>query len=337
MRKIHLIFTLILLSMIGGSCSTSETETEPKNKTIVELLGQLKVEGKNIVNKNGEIVTLRGMSLFWSQWGSVYYNEKTIGWLHDDWKCTIIRAAMGIENGGYLENKQLELAKLYRVIAACLDLGIYVIVDWHDHHAEEHLNEAVEFFGTVSSRYGEYPNLIYEIYNEPLDVSWSEVLKPYSESVIAEIRKHDPDNIIAVGTPNWSQDVEDVVEDPIEDDNVVYSLHFYTSTHRQWLRDKALIALAANIPLMATEWGLSESSGTGEIDQIESQRWINFLEQHNLSSCNWSVINKDESSAALLPSTTALFGWDEKELTQSGKMIRDYLISKNSEFFDKLD
>jgi len=339
MKKTFFLIIAFFYSLILGNCNRSkEKPTEPKieSETIVEHFGQLKVEGKHILDQNEEIFVLRGMSLFWSQWGAAYYNEETIRWLRDDWKCAVVRAAIGVESGGYLENKLLELTKLYRVIDACIDLGIYVIVDWHDHHAEDHVDEAVEFFRAVSSKYGDYPNIIYEIYNEPLQVSWSNVLKSYAETIISEIRKSDPDNIIVVGTPNWSQDVEDVIGNTVDDDNVAFSLHFYAGTHRQFLRDKANMAISATIPLFVTEWGLSEASGTGDIDLFETNRWIDFLERNNLSWCNWSIINKDETSAALLPSTSAISGWSEDELSQSGKIIRNYLITKNNELFSKL-
>ncbi len=335
MVKKYLIFQIMLLMLVGCSDQSTGSEPELNTETIVKRYGQLSVDGKNIINQNGEIVALRGMSLFWSQWGGDYYNKETVRWLRDDWKCTVVRTAIGIEHGGYLENKLTETAKLHQVIDACIDLGIYVIIDWHDHHAENHQEEAVAFFNNVSATYGAHPNIIYEIYNEPLDVSWDEVLMPYSEAVIAAIRKNDPDNIIVAGTPNWSQDVEKVIGNRIDDDNVVYSLHFYASTHRQGLRDKANQALAADIPLMVTEWGLSEASGTGEIDTMEAGLWFDFLEQNNLSWCNWSVMNKDETSAALLPSTTKISGWDISDLTQSGRMIRNYLISANGALFQK--
>jgi len=340
MIKTYSLLTVLFLSLGLSSCNKSKekpTELDSINETIVEHFGQLKVDGKQILDQDEEIVVLRGMSLFWSQWGADYYNEETIRWLRDDWKCTVVRAAIGVENGGCLENKLLELTKLYVVIEACIDLGIYVIVDWHDHHAEDHVNEAVEFFGAVSSKYDDYPNIIYEIYNEPLQIDWSNVLKPYADTIVNEIRKSDPDNIIVVGTPNWSQDVEDVIGNTIDDSNIVYSLHFYASTHKQFLRNKANTAISANIPIFVTEWGLSEATGTGTIDIIETNLWIDFLENNNLGWCNWSIINKDETSAALLPSTSAIYGWSENELTQSGKFIRNYLITKNSEIFDKLE
>lgn len=330
---------LIFLLTISLSCSDEKNINEPEpasEKTIAGKFGQLSVSGAGMVDKNGDAVQLSGMSLFWCQWASQYYNYETIKWLRDDWKCTLIRAAMGVESGGYLENPEREYQKIKTVIDACINLGIYVIVDWHDHHGEDHLQQAQTFFNRVSSEYGSYPNIIYEIYNEPLNVSWKDVLKPYSESVINTIRANDPNNVIIVGTPNWSQDVDAVINYQIADDNVAYSLHFYTGTHRKSLRDKAALAMSAGLALFVSEWGMSEASGTGEIDNNETNLWINFVEQYKLSWCNWSVTNKDETSAALLPTTSSLSGWNNNELSLSGSIIRDYLIRLNGSIYESL-
>ncbi|MDZ7764133.1 MAG: glycoside hydrolase family 5 protein [Melioribacteraceae bacterium] len=339
MKRLLFILLLTTSILIISGCDKSESNpNEPveTNKTIVEHFGQLKVDGGNLVDQNGNIVVLRGMSLFWSQWGGQYYNKETIKWLRDDWKCTVIRAAMGVEGGAYLDNPEAEFQKVKIAIDACIELGIYVIVDWHDHRAEEHLEESKTFFDRVSTEYGNYPNIIYEIYNEPLNVSWNNILKPYSEEIIKIIRANDPDNIIVAGTPNWSQDVEDVINNEIEDDNIAYSFHFYSSTHKQELRDKAAEAINAGIPIFVTEWGMSEANGNGIIDNVSLNEWADFLEANNLSWCNWSIVNKDETSAALLPTTSALSGWTESDLSESGKIIRDYLILMNSELFDLL-
>ena len=339
MKKISLLIIAFFYLSLLSSCSTADenpTVPQQQKETVVEHYGQLQISGKNVVDKNGDIVALRGMSLFWSQWGGAFYNKETITWLRDEWKCTIVRAAMGVEGGGYLEFPEVEYAKVKQVIDACIELGIYVIVDWHDHHGESHLEESKAFFNRISSDYGSYPNIIYEIFNEPLDVSWKDVLKPYSEAVISTIRANDPNNIIVVGTPNWSQDVEDVISDPISSTNIAYTFHFYSSTHKQELRDKAIQAIAAGLPLFVTEWGMSEASGNGIIDSQSLNEWATFMETNNLSWCNWSLINKDETSAALLPTTTSLSGWTQDELTESGKRISDYLIRINSSIFDLL-
>jgi endoglucanase len=323
-----------------SSCNSSDDITSPGETdklTIVAKFGDLSVSGSSIVDKDGNIFTIRGMSLFWSQIKGKYYNFDCVKWLRDDWNCTVIRAAMGIESGGYLENPEAEYQKVKTVIDACIELGIYVIVDWHDHHGEEHLDAAKEFFGSISETYGHYPNIIYEIYNEPLNLSWVNVLKPHSESIITAIRSNDPDNLIIVGTPNWSQDVDAVIGHEIQGSNIAYSLHFYTGTHGQSLRNKASAAINAGLPLFVSEWGISEADAGGEINIDETNLWAEFLETNNLSWCNWSVTNKDETSSILLPVTTSLSNWTENDLSEAGQIMRDYLIRMNGELFNSLD
>lgn len=300
------------------------------DSTAVELNGQLKVEGNFILNKNNEPTVLRGMSLFWSQWMGKYYNSQTVKWLKDDWNCTLIRASMGIEMGGYLENKDTERSKVFKVIDACIEEGVYVIVDWHDHHAENHLDEAIEFFEEVAETYGEEPNIIYEIYNEPMQVSWTNVVKPYSDSVVSAIRAIDSNNIILVGNPTWSQDVDIAANDPLDFESIAYSLHFYAASHKQFLRDKAKIALSKGVALFVSEFGTCENTGDGFLDYDETNKWLEFLEDNKISWCNWSIADKVETAAALKPGASSTGGWSETQLTESGKLIKNKIKELNT-------
>ncbi len=333
----HVLFMVFTFCLPLLSCSKSDEITSPGTvPTVVSHFGNLQVTGKNITGKNGDTVVLRGMSLYWSQWISKYYNEDCVKWLRDDWKCTVLRAALAVDFGGYLENPAIEIQKIYRVIDACINLGIYVIVDWHDHEAEQHLDAAKNFFRTIAVKYGDKPNIIYEIYNEPLQVSWSDVIKPYAQAVITEIRKFDPDNLIVVGTPSWSQDVDDAANDPLAGKNIAYSLHFYTGTHRQAIRDKAITAINKDLAIFVTEWGLSEADGGGEIDYAETLAWLEFVDQNQLSWCNWSVADKQETSSVLKPGADENGGWADINLTPSGKYIRNLLRDKNSDIFNRM-
>lgn len=299
-------------------------------KTAVEEHGRLRVSNGTLVNKVGEKVQLRGISLFWSQWYGEYYNKETIAWLKKDWNVNVVRAAMAIEHEGYLDHPEVEKSKVFEVIDAAIEEGIYVIVDWHDHHAEDHLDEAITFFKEVAKRYGDHPHIIYEIYNEPLDVSWNEVLKPYHEAVLHEIRQFDSDNLVICGTRNWSQQVDEVINHQIDDPNVAYTLHYYAASHKSGLRAIAQKALDHGVPIFVTEFGTTEATGDGFVDEVEARLWWDFLDQNNLSWCNWSLSNKNESSALLKPETTSVIGgWQENELTLSGNLVRAEIRSKN--------
>jgi hypothetical protein len=235
----------------------------------------------------------------------------------------VVRAAMGIESGGYLQNPDVEMNKIKTVIDACIDLGIYVIIDWHDDNAQNHQPQSIDFFKKIAALYGNHPNVIYEIYNEPQQVSWANVIKPYAKAVIDSIRSIDPNNIIVVGTPTWSQDVDTASMNPLEYENIAYTLHFYAATHKQELRNKAVTAMNNGIALFVTEWGTCEATGTGFLDSAEVEKWMNFMESNKLSWCNWSVADKVETSAALKPNVNSTGGWPDSSLTPSGSLVRE--------------
>ena len=304
-------------------------KNEPTNVPPVDRFGQLSVDGNRIIDKNGKPVRLSGVSFFWSQWIGKYYTTETVKWLKDDWRSMVVRAALAVEHDGYLDNPDREKAKIITVVDAAIDEGLYVIIDWHDHQAENHLEAAKSFFGEMAQKYSQYPNVIYETYNEPLNVSWSEVIKPYHEAIIDTIRAHDPDNIIICGSRNWSQRVDEPANDPIDDPNVAYTLHFYASTHKKWLRDLADDAMDKGIAIFASEYGTTEASGDGYIDVEETNAWWDWMDENFISYCNWSIADKQEASSALKPGANTRGGWAEENITESGHLVRNKLIANN--------
>jgi endoglucanase len=268
------------------------------------------------------------MCLFISQWISKYYNASAIKWLRDDWHCQVIRVPMGVENGGYLENPEAELAKVRTVVQAAIDLGIYVIIDWHDDHANIHVKQSREFFERMAKDYGKYPNVIFEPWNEPLKMKWGTVVKPYHEAVIPVIRAQSS-NLIICGTPTWSQDVDIAAADPLAGPNIAYTLHFYAATHKQALRRKAETALRRGAAIFVTEWGTCESNGSGRLDAVETGKWLEFMDQNQIGWCNFSVGDKVETSAALMPGAAADGGWTLPMLTDSGRLVRSELLKAN--------
>lgn len=328
-KSVFILAVLIIITTQSIPLSFSTEKSIDSDSTFVQKHGQLSVSGNYIVDKNRDQIVLRGMSLFWSQWMGSFYNESCVDWLKDDWSCTVIRAAMGVESGGYLQYPLVEMTKVKTIINSCINAGIYVIVDWHDHNAQNHLEQSLVFFKQIAQQYGNYPNIIYEIFNEPTQVSWTNDVKPYAIAVIDTIRKYDPYNIIVVGSPTWSQDVDTASRNPIERSNIAYSLHFYAATHKQALRNKAVTALNNGIALFVSEWGTCEASGTGTLDYNEVNTWLNFMEFHKISWCNWSLCDKDETSAALKVGASVTGGWPESVLSPSGVLVRSKILFYN--------
>lgn len=303
--------------------------------TAVAVHGKLAVEGGRVVDAGGEPLSLAGPSLFWGNKGwfdkaefgpDAYYNADVVRYFRREWNAPIIRISMGgATPGGYLDDPVGRWQKITAVADAAITEGMYFIVDWHEHAAEKQPEEAVAFFQRVAGTWGGTRNLIYEIYNEPLNTTdWNTVIKPYAERVIAAIRRIDPDNLIVVGTQTWSQDVDKAADDPIDGyDNIVYALHFYAGTHREALRDKARYAMGKGLPLMVTEWGTVNANGDGGVHAEETRRWMAFLQRHRLTHLNWSVHSKDEGASILAPGTKPDAAWTDDDLTESGKFVRE--------------
>lgn len=296
--------------------------------TPVSRFGQLRVQGAQLVDASGQPAVLHGQAFGWDNWWPQYYSAEVVRWLRDDWCVDILRPAMGIEpDGAYLGSPLVSKMRIETVVDAAIDAGLYVIIDWHAHHI--HTQEAVAFFGEMAKKYGDKPNVLYEIFNEPeKDDTWPQV-KAYATEVIREIRKYDPDNLIIVGSPEWDQRIDLVAADPIQGQSgILYSVHFYAATHGQWLRARTLSAIQAGIPVMVTESSGSQASGQGKNDYGEWNAWLEFMDEHQISWLNYSVSDKaGETISVLQPQARSSGGWSASELTESGVQIRKRLRS----------
>lgn len=307
---------------------TEEPKPEEIANTPVSIHGALSVKETNIVDKNGQVVQLKGISTHGLQWFPQYVNKETFKFMRDEWGINVVRLAMYTDpNVGY--TKELH-KKVKEGINYATELGLYVIVDWHilsDGNPNTYKAEALEFFKEITTEYKDNENIIYEICNEPNgNVSWEREIKPYAQDVIKEIREIDKDAIIICGTPTWSQDVDIVAKSPIEGyDNIMYALHFYAATHTDWIRNKAKKAIDSGLPIFVSEFGICDASGNGGIDYNQSEQWMNFLNENNISWVMWNLSNKQETSAIINSNCNKVTEWTEDELSNAGKWLVETL------------
>lgn len=297
-------------------------------KTPLSIHGALNVKETNIVDENGEIVQLKGISTHGLQWFPQYVNKDAFEYMRDNWNINVVRLAMYTDpNVGY--TKEIH-KKVEEGIDYATELGLYVIVDWHilsDGNPNTYKTQAIEFFKEIANKYKDNENIIYEICNEPNgNVTWEKDIKPYAKEVIGEIRKIDENSIIICGTPTWCQDLEPVVKSPIEGyDNIMYALHFYAATHTEWLRNRAKKAIDDGLPIFISEFGICDASGNGAIDYNQSEEWIKFLNKNNISWVMWNLSNKQETSAVISSSCNKTTNWLENELSEAGKWFIEAL------------
>lgn len=314
------------------AATVPKAPSDPKGTTPVSQHGQLSVKNGQLVDKSGKGYQLRGMSTHGLTWFPEFVNESAFKTLRDDWNTNVVRLAMYVDEWGngqcYMGNKSGSLELLEKGVDICIKLDMYVIIDWHvlnPGDPSKYTNEAKSFFETVSKRYAKYPNVIYEICNEPNGgASWSGNIKPYAEKIIPVIRKNAPNSVIIVGTPTWSQEIDKPLSDPLNYKNVMYAFHFYAATHAG-LRSNVENCVAQGLPVFVSEFGTCDASGGGANDFNETQKWLSYFDKQGISYCNWSICNKDETCSVLRPGTSANGNWSESDLTENGKWMRNWL------------
>ena len=320
---------------VTGGVAESDTKKTAEDGTPFDNHGQLSVKGTDIVDESGSKYQLKGVSTHGITWFPDYVNKDAFQSIRDDWDANLVRLAMYTDTGdsnGYCSGGDKDSIRglVDAGVTAATELGMYVIIDWHilnDNNPNSHIDDAKEFFDDVSAKYSSNHNVIYEICNEPNGgTSWADI-KSYAEIIIPVIRKNDKNAIIIVGTPNWSQDVDIVSEDPITGyDNIMYAVHFYAATHKDDLRNKVKTAISNGLPVFVSEFSLCDASGNGGIDYDSSDEWFDLINDNNLSYASWSLCNKNETSALIKPDSTATSTITIDDLSDTGKYVRDKIL-----------
>lgn len=356
-----LVISTLLMSMILPLHTSADGATEVPDLIVApavkpSVAGALQLVEHNgimtLSDQAGNPIQLRGMSTHGLQWFPQIINDHAFAALSNDWGSNVIRLAMYVGENGYATNPSVK-DKVIAGIEFAIANDMYVIVDWHVHapgdpNAEIYAG-ASDFFADIAELYPNNPHLIYELANEPSSnepgvtndaAGWAAV-KSYAEPIIQMLRDKGNNNVVIVGSPNWSQRPDLAAENPINDSNTMYTIHFYTGTHLPSTGERdstnvmsnAEYALANGVALFATEWGTSEASGNNGPFLNEADTWLAFLNANHISWTNWSLTNKKETSAAFTPfelgkteATDLDPGedqlWEPQELSVSGEYLR---------------
>lgn len=341
MRKLLLkIMAVMLMMAVVLSLITiapSMTASAAGKKTPLDIHGRLSVKGADLVDSHGNKFQLCGISTHGINWdvGQPYVNKNAFKTLRDDWGVNAIRLAMYTSDyNGYCAggNKSALRKCIDKGVKYATELGMYVIIDWHilnDGNPKTNMSEAKKFFNTMSKRYKNNKNVLYEICNEPNGCNWS-TIKSYATQIIKTIRKNDKKAVIIVGTPTWSQLGSDGTHNEVADypikgqKNIMYSLHFYANewSHSKYLPQKVKYARKKKLPIIVSEFGLSAANGDGGINEPQANKWFKQLDKYNISYFCWSLSNKPESASLLSSSTSKTSKWKQSDLSPAGRYIR---------------
>ena len=318
----------------GGGVTVPGCNSPAPAGSPVALHGQLKVVGTKMQDQSGNAVQLKGISSYWLNWEGHPDAESKVGLqsMRDNWDISILRAAMGTDvSGGYLDGGQAAMqTKIDTIVTNALALGVYVIVDWHSGDAQNYQSQAITFFTGLATKYGSCPNIIYEDFNEPVNVTWAQI-KPYHQAVVNAIRVIDPDNLIVMGTPTYSQDVDLAAASPVTGTNLLYTLHWYSCSHTQWLRDKGTTAISKGLALYVTEFGATNADGgtDGKVCQTEANNWFTWMATNGIGGTAWKLARGSDSSNILSSSAPSGGPWTDSDLSQlptgHGQIIVDWI------------
>nr|BAA12744.1 endo-1,4-beta-glucanase [Bacillus sp.] [Bacillus sp. (in: firmicutes)] len=385
--------TLILVLLLSLFPTALAAEGNTREDNFDHLLGnenvkrpseagalQLKeVDGQmTLVDQHGEKIQLRGMSTHGLQWFPEILNDNAYKALSNDWDSNMIRLAMYVGENGYATNPELIKQRVIDGIELAIENDMYVIVDWHVHAPGDPRDPvyagAEDFFRDIAALYPNNPHIIYELANEPSsnnnggagipnnEEGWKAV-KEYADPIVEMLRDsgNADDNIIIVGSPNWSQRPDLAADNPINDHHTMYTVHFYTGSHaastesyppetpnseRGNVMSNTRYALENGVAVFATEWGTSQANGDGGPYFDEADVWIEFLNENNISWANWSLTNKNEVSGAFTPfelgksNATSLDPgpdqvWAPEELSLSGEYVRARIKGAKYEPIDR--
>ncbi len=311
--------------------SEGSTEFNRDNPATPSTAGALQVSGAQLCAEDGSPVQLRGVSTHGLAWYPQYVNQSFFQELRNDWNANVVRLSLyTAESGGYCTDGDDEALYnlVYNGVNYATEADLYAIVDWHilsDNNPLQHVSEAKEFFARISADLADHTNILYEICNEPNGATTWEDITTYANQIIPVIRANDPDAVIIVGTPTWSQEVDKAAAVPLDADNIMYTLHFYAAEHQQDLRDRLVDAVDAGLSVFVTEFGICEASGDGHIDYASADAWVRLMDDLDISYICWNLSNKNETSALFTTTCNKVSGFTKDDLSDEGKWLMDVL------------
>jgi endoglucanase len=303
-------------------------------------LPMLKVTGNRLTTATGDAVHLQGVDIPSLEWGQGDHLTNSLQTALD-WGANIIRLPLCEDrwfgrtsdstNGAAEYQKTVEDFVNRAAAGKC-----YVILDLHwsdanvwgryigQHNMPD--DNSVAFWKDVSARFANNPAVLFDLYNEPHDISW-EVWRnggdvhdakvrvtpsgtpPYHtpglQKLLETCRSTGAKNVVVAGGLDWSYDLRGIADGYALDDSsgngVVYDTHIYSVkpwyTHgntksQDW--DRLIMSTGNKYPVMVGEFGGGTNNYAATVLEFARQNdlpWIAWCLHPHARPClilNWT-------------------------------------------------
>jgi endoglucanase len=155
--------------------------------------------------------------------------------------------------------------------------------------------DSIQFWKEVATMFKDDGHVLFELYNEPNTVPWSEWLSGGSsvadcptvgmQALYDAVRGTGAQNMVIVGGLSWAFDLSEVQSYPIAGAyNLMYATHPYSTndSETEWPGSFGYLAAGNIAPVIATEFGSSDCTGQWDTDLI------NFASANQMSWTAWA-------------------------------------------------
>lgn len=274
------------------------------------------VVGNKILDANGKQVLFHGVDRPSMEWSC---NGQAIGGgsgpipasdfttMKNTWNANAVRIALNQDfwlqgANRYCSSYQSNVAAAVKNARAA---GLVVLLDlhWSDQGNLGNTNpgqqcmadqNSVTFWKQVAAQYKSDPNVWFELYNEPHDISWSVWQNGGSacgfnavgmQQLYNAVRSTGATNMVVAGGTQWSSVLNGVPK--LSGTNVAYAIHIYRQTAGQsWSTsgwDYQFGTTSSQVPVIATEFGDQVCDGQPFDSQL-----LSYFHSHNVGYTGWA-------------------------------------------------
>ncbi|MEI7847223.1 MAG: glycoside hydrolase family 5 protein [Chloroflexota bacterium] len=335
-KQVNFLLILISLLLVGALIfGLKFAQASPAAST-----PWLSISGRYIKDPNGKTVILRGVSLVNISVADTRTRPTNV--LIDmatdhasGWYAGVVRLPVYPDpidgHPGWKANPDTYFAKhLDPAVQHCISKQIYCIIDWHyikDYNSSDVDTATRAFWNYVAPKYANTPNVIFELYNEPINPDNWNTWKTTAQPWVDLIRAAAPKNLILIGGPRWSQNVAEAATSPFTGSNLVYVPHIYPEQGGQSVWDEWFGKSTSTVPYFITEWGWQQG-GNVPTNGTRSGYGVPFSAYLDSKGVSWTAWVFDNSWQPVMFDTNwKLLGGE----AYMGQFTKDFLYKHRND------